>query len=167
MVNHLSDGLVYPGVEELIPRILVVAGSELPNDIAGLIGKAIQILSIQDALLDSLGQFQLLVVILIEILLVLVVGRLLHKSKISEVPDVRLHHSHHHFLSGFVVELVVDEDGADQTLEDITQDLQGAYLQFRKFEGRGQPLESLVEEAEFFKSSVDVHQIHQNQVMQT
>jgi hypothetical protein len=99
------------GFVEFVPGILVVACPELlPDQVACFVRKPIKILSVEDSLLDYFDELNLFEVILIQVVLVLIVGRLLDEGEVCEVPYVRLHHSHYHLLRVLVVELIVNKN---------------------------------------------------------
>lgn len=110
--------------EKDIPGVFIVRCSDWFSDhVSTLVGQLIKILSIDDTFLEYFDQFVLLVVVLIEIILVFEGGALWDKSYVCKMLDVLLHEVHYNSLGIFVSELVVDEDGSDETFEDIAKDL--------------------------------------------
>ena len=165
----MHQSFVHPllGVKELVPCILVVTRPEFLNQVALLIRKPIEVLSVDDLFLEHLQQLQLaVVVVLVQIFLVFEVGRLLDKGKIGEVFDVGPHDLHHDFFGALVAELVVNEDRSYQALEDIAKHLQRTDLELREVQRTGHSFERLVEEPKLLESGIIIFEVHEDELMQ-
>ena len=116
-------------LKKLIPCIFFITGPNLlANNISTFVFESIEVLSVYDAFSTHLFQFNLFIVILIEVFLEFVGWTLFNEGHAGKVLYVGFNHIHDNGLCLFVFKFVINQDCSHQTFKDISQDLQRAKL---------------------------------------